>query len=314
MLTDLKIRRFRGIDVGDLNQLTPLVVLTGPNGSGKTSVMEAAYLTHHHDLAESMETLRNRAGQESTLRWLFHRGDREAIEISAMHGETAPLEFVARNQGNSCDVVIEHGSQKITGIFDNQTGQPVSRVEDKRPALMRRCVFADSRVLAANLHQAYSEISTRGNKARLRDILRSCFPNIVGLEILTADGVPTLFCDYGHTSIPLSLAGDGFKSLAAYSIVLALCDRGPCFLEEPECHQYPRTLQHFARATWAAVDAGVQVFLSTHSLELIDLLSEPDRPELSLYRLGLDAGRLKAERYDHGEVRQAREILAEDLR
>ena len=62
-------------------------------------------------------------------------------------------------------------------------------------------------------------------------------------------------------------------------------------MEEPEVHMHPGAIRQCARAILAAVRRGIQIVLSTHSLELIDALLSRESfrtrtwTELSLYRL-----------------------------
>lgn len=44
MIHTVEIRGLRGIREGTLNQLTPLVVLVGPNACGKSTVLEALFM------------------------------------------------------------------------------------------------------------------------------------------------------------------------------------------------------------------------------------------------------------------------------
>jgi AAA15 family ATPase/GTPase len=68
----------------------------------------------------------------------------------------------------------------------------------------------------------------------------------------------------------------------------------------------------------AAVARGIQVFVTTHSLELIDsLLSEAkaeDLDKISIYRLQLQDGILKSYRHGGTEASRARTQIEDDLR
>lgn len=63
---------------------------------------------------------------------------------------------------------------------------------------------------------------------------------------------------------------------------------------------------------------GVQVILTTHSLELIDMLVEEatpeDVPRMALFTLALDDGVLRQGRLAGEQIASARADVAEDLR
>ena len=41
MIRSVEIKNFRGIQDGKLEDLTPLVILVGPNGCGKSTILDA---------------------------------------------------------------------------------------------------------------------------------------------------------------------------------------------------------------------------------------------------------------------------------
>ena len=78
-------------------------------------------------------------------------------------------------------------------------------------------------------------------------------------------------------------------------------------------------MQQAARAICAAVARGIQVVLTTHSLELIDHLVIESRArealdQLSVFRLQLTDGCLKSYRMPGEEVAFARNQIEDDLR
>ena len=77
-------------------------------------------------------------------------------------------------------------------------------------------------------------------------------------------------------------------------------------------------MRQSVRAILAAVRRDVQVILTTHSLELIDLLlaesSAEDLERLALYRLQLEDGVLRSYRLPGSEVAFARTEIGNDLR
>ena len=93
---------------------------------------------------------------------------------------------------------------------------------------------------------------------------------------------------------------------------------GVVLLEEPEAHMHPGAIRQFARVAVATVRRGVQIVLTTHSLELIDSLlgeiSEAELPLLSLYSMRLENGRLVSSRLAGPDVATSRLQIEYDLR
>ena len=90
-------------------------------------------------------------------------------------------------------------------------------------------------------------------------------------------------------------------------------------LEEPEVHQHPGALRQSAKAIWAAIRRGIQVVISTHSLEFIDtLLSEvqtqEELDEMSVFRLLLKEGCLSSSRIAGSDIAFSRTEIGDDLR
>ena len=103
------------------------------------------------------------------------------------------------------------------------------------------------------------------------------------------------------------------------ALELSIRSDGVVLLEEPEVHQHPGALRQSARAVWAAVNRGVQVVISTHSIELIDMLlveaPTDGLDRLSLFRLALDGtGDLRTSRLTGPQIQSARTEIEDDLR
>ncbi|MGV3721252.1 MAG: AAA family ATPase [Actinomycetota bacterium] len=165
----------------------------------------------------------------------------------------------------------------------------------------------------------YTEVVRQGRRTAALSIIRDVVANIVGLEILTEDDYPIVYLVFEDHAVPVAVAGDGVQALVRTCLELAATPGGIVLLEEPEVHQHPRAIWQTARAIWSAVSRGVQVVLSTHSLDLIDaLLSVDAEPgaldKLALYRVILENGELKSSRLTGFQAAEARSIIEEDLR
>ena len=92
-------------------------------------------------------------------------------------------------------------------------------------------------------------------------------------------------------------------------------------LEEPELHVHPGLMEVVASAiVRSCMKRGNQIFLSTHSIELLKYVLEEARrlgfrdDQLKVYRLLLEDGRLGSESYTLSEAYEAVEELGWDLR
>ncbi|MCX6382733.1 MAG: AAA family ATPase, partial [Armatimonadetes bacterium] len=72
MITSVKIERLRGIKEGELNNLTPLTVLVGGNGSGKSTVLEALYIGANGSPYDAIcYVLKRRIGLPNGIPWIM---------------------------------------------------------------------------------------------------------------------------------------------------------------------------------------------------------------------------------------------------
>src|SRR5262245_38641647 len=71
-LTEIEVEGFRGIATGRIAGLAPLTVLVGPNSSGKSSVLEALYLSVTNRPVNGLfHCIRRRPDLVDGARWLF---------------------------------------------------------------------------------------------------------------------------------------------------------------------------------------------------------------------------------------------------
>jgi hypothetical protein len=83
VIRSVEIKGLRGIRTGRLTDFTPLVVLVGRNGSGKSTVIEGVLIGASPDTADAMlQVVRRHEAGGSGPRWLLWRaGEGEPTEI-----------------------------------------------------------------------------------------------------------------------------------------------------------------------------------------------------------------------------------------
>jgi energy-coupling factor transporter ATP-binding protein EcfA2 len=167
------------------------------------------------------------------------------------------------------------------------------------------------------VHDLYTRVAERGLKTEAKQIITDLVPEIGDIEILTQKGQPVVYLDHPGGALPLETAGDGVRLLFVLSLELASPEGGLVLLEEPETHLHPAAILQAARAIRAAARRGIQIALTTHSLDLIDSLLHAfgdDLDSLAFFRVKLDHGTLVSHRLAGSSAADARTRIAEDLR
>lgn len=340
MITTLQINNLRGIREATLEGLSPLVVLVGPNGAGKSTVLDGLMIGASPRPGDAIgRSVLRRSESRNGARWLLWRAGEEGparVRVVAMDGSKRETELVwkARGGGRSeilSTVRLGQHSANVNVSFDETNVYEVE-LEAATDAIRLRDV-PDVRVvephaggLNSSLPDVFSRAEESGRSDVAKDALRSIVPGLRDVVLLSESNVPVVHLKFAGYTVPVSLAGDGIYSLVRLGFELAARPRGLVLIEEPEVHQHPGAMRQTARLIAATVARGVQVVLSTHSLEMIDaLLSEVTAhageaghlsglTEMSVYRLALAAGQLRSTRLSGEELELSRLQIADDLR
>ncbi len=337
MISSIEITRFRGIREGKLENLSPLVVLVGPNGCGKSAVLDALLVGASPTPAQAVvRTVSRHYGVEQGPLWVFWRAETQ----------NPPELAVTRTEGPCRRCSLRWDSQSSAQRSENEVTvrcvvdwPGVPGVAPKSSAARFRphhaeyeggtipgldkpsdiCLIETDRdERQAPLDELYSRTTRTGRQGEVRAIIAQLVPNLQDLRILTEAGKPILYLEYEDCAVPVALSGDGIHALVRVALELASRPAGVVLLEEPEVHQHPGAIRQTMRAVLAAVRRDIQVILTTHSLELIDALlaesSDDDLQRLSLYRLQLEDGRLISVRMPGPDVAFSRHEIEDDLR
>ncbi len=339
MISSLEIQNLRGIREGKLDELTPLVVLVGPNGSGKSTVLDALFIGASNDPRQAAkEVIERHPGVDQGARWIVwlaavSQSVRITVSTSGAGSRTLKLNLDPNGQIQVLSKVPE-GSR-----FEKLERQGVGVAGMRLPdgSILRRDAegfeseiyaiegVSDVRLVEPRgfnaispLHRLFTEAVREGRRDEARSIVTDLIPHAKNLEILTEADKPIVHVVFEDHSVPVAFAGDGVYSLARLSLELASRASGVVLIEEPEVHQHPAAIARSVRAILGTVRRGIQIFITTHSLEFIDcLLAEApngDLEKLSVYRLALDQGELRNVRIPGPEVAFLRTEIEDDLR
>ena len=338
MIRSIIISNFRGIREGMLNEFTPLVVLVGPNGCGKSTVLEAIDLAASPSIVEALQrTLDARPGTENKAKWLFNfpKGDTTKIELTV--GTDQDQRTVELSKDNY-EIRDGHRTTTLRSVFNPNAIGPIPGsypIEDDvihlevSNALIGTYLLKDVKELRfvhgstqdskEKLYQPFSNITEEGKFDSILKILQQLVPGLKDVRILAEGDKPVLAFRYEDRAVPVALAGDGIASLTRIALDFAVPMGGVVLLDEPEAHKHPAAIFQTAKVILAAIRSGIQIILATHSLELLDALvsetkDDEELTKLSLYRLHLDSGHLISSRLDGADVAFARSRIEDDLR
>jgi predicted ATPase len=310
VIRSVVLENFRGIRSGRLDALGALAVLVGPAGSGKSAVLEGLFVGASPRPHEAAARVLQRLGLADDLRWLLFRGGEAGtatVQVLTTAGESrsvrlrVPLRRTAEAAGGSARAAAE-------------------------PAFAPLRDIQDVRLLDAALHARgaawvplYEHAVDRGWAAEVDACVAALFPAPVRLRLVDDQtGARRLLLVRGARTLPVQASGDGVRRVLRLALELAACEPGIVLLEEPEAHLHPRAVGQSARMLVAAAGRGVQVVLTTQSLELLDAMLAQCPAELlervTLHRLELNDGELRSAALPGTDVAVLREALSEDLR
>lgn len=93
-----------------------------------------------------------------------------------------------------------------------------------------------------------------------------------------------LLCNLTSGTMPLSFLGDGFIALLHITFMSVLAEGGAVFVEEPETCLHPGFLDVVARQIVNSAER-TQLFIATHSAELLEALLEIGKDNLELFKI-----------------------------
>jgi predicted ATPase len=328
VIRQIEIKGLRGIREGVLSGLTPLVVLVGPNGSGKSTVLDAIMISGNTNPATAVsQMVARREGLNRGARWLLWKGGSQGPAVLKVTTDTGSVRtcelsvLAVADDRTTIHGVLNRGPTErgFTTHFGPGSGFEVREASESLPGVSEvRFIDPQFASLRTPLHHLYTKIYERGLIREAIAVVSDLVPGLEDIRILTEGELPLVYLIFRDHAVPAALAGDGIRLLLHLSFELLTRSDGLVLMEEPEAHMHPGAMRQCTRGTWAAVRRGVQVILTTHSLDLIDALqsevSDKDLEKLSLYRLQPQDGVLKSSRLPGLDVAFARMEIHDDLR
>ncbi|HMY15384.1 MAG TPA: AAA family ATPase [Polyangium sp.] len=339
MIHEVTISGLRGVDEGRITDLSPLVVLVGSNGSGKSTVLDALLIgTGDAPGDEVGRSVQRRPDLWNGARWLIprHRETGSTIEVIRRRGGGEERRTTRLRFQDTIDTDLAHD------LMEQRPGVPASgsiMVDVDCPGASHaalagfladnsyQCKYSEQQIPAWDtklidiphgsnqpLDALFITATERGRLEQAVKILQSLYGDrIRDITVLTDKAAPVIYVVTDRGNIPIMALGDGIACLVRIVLELAIAPHGLVLLEEPEIHQSPRMIMSLAEIIWAAVDRGVQVVASTHSLAFINALLKYApawaRGDLNILGLSLHKGLLTSQRLSTYDVEALRQEL-----
>lgn len=306
MYSQFSASHFRRFEEVELRGLSRFNLITGPNGIGKTSLLEALFvfsgafspeLALRLDMFRGQQALRVELGPDTatTMRSLFHDLDsgrkavlsgldddtKVVVEITVPKSPSRPSKAGALTTTATDTQVVSSakalrlrttvGTQKAVESTLEISEKGV--VFDKVPSVRKGAVFLQMRteINSGDLTTRLGKVVVAKEQDLVVDALRVVEPRIVSLTTVAEGNQPTVYADIGLDElVPLWLLGGGLNHLA--HIVLAIREaRGRVILiDELENGLYYDVLPDVWKVIRrAALEADCQVFATTHSRECV---------------------------------------------
>ncbi len=262
MLSNLNIENFRGIQKLGMKDMRRLVLLSGKNNVGKSSVLEAVFLMMDHLSPESfnrMNSLRGLSVPTSGVSlWepLFYQMDpNNKIRIKAARGEDtltltdskdesyipAPTGGIPKNVVGSFQSSAKRnytlrfdfkaeGSAHYseTGHFTSNENGVLREISDdkgeKQFMQLTYTSFVNNNFVRTDraILDRMGKAELKGEKELIISFLQRIDPSISDIVTLSVSGIPQLYINTNKKLLPVQFSGDGINKLLY--IVLSIMD------------------------------------------------------------------------------------------
>ncbi|MCD6372247.1 MAG: ATP/GTP-binding protein [Thermococcus sp.] len=340
MICNLKIENFRGIKSLELKNLGQINVIAGKNNSSKSSVLEALALflgamngpQPFREIFQEILVWRGWYG-EQTIIDIFHENSEKLMVIGELNdGKNLQLSIL-KKMGQIDDAI---------SIGFGSVSKPDPNVKSFNTGVSKKS-FVDSRIIQRMLLNAkfspklnfefltpltlrkfgyveslYSYAYERKVSKKAVNVLKSAYPEVDGFSPLIKEDRWVLHVETQYGVHPYYLMGEGFKNAMIIAFLSALLKDGYLLIDSAEAFHHPKSLKIMAQTLIrGATENNVQVFLTTHSLELIDMLLEYGLKEGidgRIIHMKRENEKLSAKMESFKSAKDLREALGLDLR
>lgn len=339
MITNLKIRNFRGLKDVTLRELRRVNLLVGGNDTGKTSLLEALtlLLAEGNTISNLPIAFRNNQGdgrtsnnvnddRENFWLWLFY--DRDVTNLIEITAETKNNRLLKLSAGLSPEGQHPNAPKVPTlarGLGDGRGMSELARYSSHGIQFQGQASpegFRVSRLstrLSHPVHDAekYNQIALeREGEARFEQIMREVEPRLKRLRYAKLPGThsPLVFVDLGLSrAVPSTQMGQAFNRILHIYAEILTSKTNVLLIDEIENGIFSESLPLIWKGLFAVCEQqNVQIFATTHSRECVmaahAAAEERGKDELSVQRLQIVKGNIEAVRLGKQHLEVAAEM------
>jgi AAA domain, putative AbiEii toxin, Type IV TA system len=291
-----------------------------------------------------------------TLVWLFPQEkdvkmEERTVVLSAVG--TTPLKKVSARYEEFSEIVsdvkpglpngvIDKREQELPGIHIHATASEVgkeatktitfsshplfSRSEEQElPTIPARFVCPYSYALGPLQRDIWSDVVKRNGKSEVIEMLQLFDPDIQAIDLISGEIPNSLWSSSPLVSVqhkklgraPLSIFGDGLRHAFTLASTMPSIRDGLLLIDELESALHTEALEKtFRWLVQSCIQNNVQLFTTTHSLEVLDTLLHATRDDIDLrvYRLQRENKHTVAKRFHKQIIVRLREELGVEVR
>ena len=354
MIKDFLIGSYRGLNKVTLQNLSDINILVGINNVGKTSVLEALAFSGLFDDGELLiQTLVSRYQQISVdfIKDMFSDQEKPLICLKRKMKETddvihthitfreqekriaskyelslqkeLTLEFAYNiereeqfeKEVNSSNYIVDF--EQEDGNVSIRFGKVRNDNQDEEKKIPCEFISFSRFDRTSYLIESLEKVLEQDKRSELIKVLKLFDQNVENFEVIGKERNIKIFSKDKQQPLSLYDYGNGmYKAFYIASAVL-LCENGILLIDEIEAGIHRKALKKFIQYLIEICrQKNIQLFLTTHSLETIDLFieSEENLDRLTAYGLRNAENGTKVRRYSGSKLRELREDMGLDIR
>lgn len=342
-IEDLYIKRFRGIKDLELSDLGEVNILLGKNNSGKTSVLEAIEIIENPldegsiiRVGKKRELFNNQSSSYNIFRNMLNKHS-NSIEIN---GTIKEKQFEMSIKGKEISVISEASYSPIVKGFEGKAKVNFGQIhyeEDFKILQTDKSFVVDDKLnllpivhiapIDHLLENSSNEVIKKGKKKELIQLLSIFDKDIIGLEMVEENNKTVPYIEHKKLGLmPLSTYGDGLKRVLLLGSSIIKAEKGVLLIDEVETAIHiDAFVDVFKWFIKACKKYSVQVFMTTHSIEVIDSILEIQDTEENVdffkeslrvitIKNSIDENRTVVRNLDGFKAHEAREDFGLELR